>query len=204
MLTAQEALQRLRDGNQRFMTATQRHEIDVSPAQRQALVDGQEPFAAILGCADSRVPAEIVFDQGLGDLFVTRVAGNIVASSQLGSLEYAVHVLGTRLIVVVGHSGCGAVQATIDWFAKGEGELTPSLMKIVERIRPAVEACNADGTPPADMLGDAVRANVYNAVDALRTTSSLLSGYLEREELLIVGAEYVLDSGEVRFLDDTE
>jgi len=204
MLTAQEALQRLRDGNQRFMTATQRHEIDVSPAQRLALVEGQEPFAAILGCADSRVPAEIVFDQGLGDLFVTRVAGNIVAPSQLGSLEYAVHVLGTRLVVVVGHSCCGAVQATIDWVAKGEGELTPSLMKIVDRIRPAVETCSADGTSPADMLGHAVRVNVRNAVDALRTTSSLLSDYLEREELLIVGAEYELESGEVRFLDDAE
>jgi carbonic anhydrase len=172
-------------------------------ARRRALVAGQRPFAVILGCSDSRVPVEFVFDQGLGDLFVIRVAGNIVAPSQVGSVEFAAERFGTPLVVVLGHSRCGAVEATLE--ALGPSSATPSrhLRSIVDRIRPAVE-----GLLETDLRHDrerlvraAVRANVRAAANALRHGSDVLEERIARGELLVVGAEYALETGGVEFFD---
>src|SRR6516164_1091880 len=140
MLTASEALQRLREGNQRFASNESTDSNDVSsPVRRAQLIDRQEPFAIVLGCSDSRVPAELVFDQGFGDLFVIRVAGNIVAPSQVGSVEFAAARFGTRLVVVMGHSQCGVVIATLEELMGKTTNQTHNLRSIVERVRPSVE-----------------------------------------------------------------
>src|SRR5262249_49695436 len=145
MITAREALDRLREGNRRFVTNVARHEGIASPARRMELAEGQAPFAIILGCSDSRVPAEIVFDQGLGDLFVIRVAGNIVASSQVGSVEFAASRFGTPLVMVLGHSQCGAILATLEELRQPTDLQSRNLRSIVDRIRPSVETLLATG-----------------------------------------------------------
>src|SRR5688500_9017774 len=162
MLSANEALQRLREGNQRFLSGvTSKHEL-TNEARRSALADGQDPLAIILGCADSRVPAEIVFDQGLGDLFVIRVAGNIVASSQVGSVEFAAERFGTPLVVVLGHSRCGAILATVEELVRPREAQSRNLRSIVDRIRPSVEALLSTEMKhdPETLVKHAVRANV--------------------------------------------
>jgi carbonic anhydrase len=167
-------------------------------------VDGQEPFAIVLGCSDSRVPAEIVFDQGLGDLFVIRVAGNIVAPSQIGSVEFAAERFGTRLVVVLGHSMCGAIAATLEELERPSERRSPNLRAIVDRIRPAVEGLLEAGvrTDPATLAHLAVRANIRASVDHLRHGSEILERLIARDGLLVVGAEYSLESGLVDFFDD--
>ncbi len=203
MIPPIEALQRLREGNLRFVDDLRNDQAPMDRARRRQLAVGQEPFALVLGCSDSRVPAEFVFDQGLGDLFVIRIAGNIVAPSQIGSVEFAVERFGTRLVVVLGHSRCGAVIATL------EGILTPSvhqgrhMSSIVQRIRPAVEPLLATELRhhPERLLHQAVRANVRIAANQLRRGSEFLEGLIERGDLLVVGAEYSLDSGVVDFFD---
>ncbi len=203
MIPALEALDRLRDGNRRFAAGAPSRCTLASPALRAELVSGQEPFAVVLGCADSRVPAEIVFDQGLGDLFVIRVAGNVVAPSLVGSVEYAAEVLGTRLVVVLGHSGCGAVQATLAELERPSETRSPNLLSIVERIRPSVETLLETGLrgDREALLRHAVRANVRASADHLRHGSRILEERIERDGLLIVGAEYSLESGTVDFFD---
>jgi len=202
MLSASEALDRLREGNERFVADIRSHATVVRRSHRGDLADGQEPFAIILGCSDSRVPAEIVFDQGLGDLFVIRVAGNIVAPSQIGSVEFAVSKFGTRLVVVLGHSRCGAVEATLDELRRPSAKQSRYLYSIVERVRPSVEPLLA--TPlrddPAALMRDAVRANVRVSASQLRHGSELLES-LASEGLLVVGAEYSLENGMVEFFD---
>jgi carbonic anhydrase len=167
---------------------------------------GQEPFAIILGCSDSRVPAELVFGQGFGDLFVIRVAGNIVAPSQVGSVEFAAEVFGTRLAVVLGHTQCGAVAATLDELRQPQNHQSPNLRAIVGRIRPAVEPLLA--TPiaqdPAALAEHAVRANVQASVQQLRHGSALLERRIERDGLLIVGAKYHVEEGTVEFFDGAQ
>src|SRR5881394_1889330 len=145
MITANEALERLREGNRRFAAGVAVNDRFAHYARRSAVADRQEPFAIVLGCSDSRVPAEIVFDQGLGDLFVIRVAGNIVAPSQIGSVEFAAERYGVRLVVVLGHSNCGAVLATVEELGRGPSEQSRHLSSIVDRIRPSVQAFQ--GTP---------------------------------------------------------
>lgn len=202
MISAQEALERLKAGNQRYAAGLQGKGARTDPDRRTALVDGQAPFAVILGCSDSRVPAEIVFDQGLGDLFVIRVAGNFVAPSLIGSAEYAAAQLGTRLIVVLGHSGCGAVRATLDMLNHPNPTLTANLNAVIERLRPAVESVWADaGAEPEALMHRAVRANVRASVGQLKAGSALLETLMLEEELRIVGAEYDLETGIVAFLD---
>ncbi len=139
-------------------------------ARRKELVAGQQPFAIVLGCSDSRVPAEIVFDQGLGDLFVIRVAGNIVAPSQVGSVEFAAERFGTRLVVVLGHSRCGAVLATLEELGRPTEGPSRNLRSIVDRIRPAVEALLATGLrhDPDVLMRQAVRANIRASANHLR------------------------------------
>jgi len=198
---ATEALERLRDGNRRFVAGDHRAAIDVD--HRRDLARGQQPFAVVIGCSDSRVPVEMVFDQGLGDLFVIRVAGNIVAQSQVDSVEFAVEALGAPLVVVLGHSDCGAVRATLDALDAGGGEGRPALPGIVERIRPAVEALHRDraGADPSQLVARAVRANILASVAALQTASPILAQRLGSGALAVVGAEYELASGRVDFLE---
>jgi carbonic anhydrase len=164
----------------------------------------QEPFAIILGCSDSRVPAEIVFDQGLGDLFVIRVAGNIVAPSQIGSVEFAAAQFGTRLVVVMGHTRCGAILATLDQLQQPEDSQSPNLRSIVDRVRPSVEPLlRTDLRHDRDALvRRAVRANVDHSVNQLRHGSLILERMIDNGELRIVGAEYSLETGEVVFFRD--
>lgn len=203
MTSAIEALDRLREGNRRYVSEQHRQRRP-GQTRRDELVEGQAPFAIILGCSDSRVPAEIVFDQGLGDLFVIRVAGNVVAPSQIGSVEFAAERFGTRLVVVLGHSACGAIVATIEELERPSEMRSPNLRSIVDRIRPSVE-----GLLEAGVRGDrdalvhhAVRANIRASVDHLRHGSAILERLIESDGLLVVGAEYSLESGEVDFFGE--
>lgn len=203
MMTANEAMQRLKEGNQRFVTGVRSVDTIVKQMQRADFVEGQAPFAVILGCSDSRVPAEIVFDQGLGDLFVIRVAGNIVAPSQVGSVEFAVEQFGTPLVVVLGHTMCGAVRATIDELEKPSTETSYNLLSIVNRIRPTVEPLfQTELKNDAEkLMAVSIRANILAAVNHLRHGSQILEQLVNRGQLEIVGAEYSLETGEVLFID---
>lgn len=203
MISARDALELLRAGNRRFASDDHQRETITSRVRRRELAAGQEPFAIILGCSDSRVPAEIIFDQGLGDLFVIRVAGNIVAPSQIGSIEFAAARFGTRLVVVLGHSQCGAVQATIEELRLRSDEQSRNLRSIVSRIRPAVEPLLA--TPYADdpeaLMRQAVRSNIRISASHLRHGSEILEQLIETDGLLVIGAEYSLETGVVEFFD---
>jgi len=203
MTSATEALERLREGNRRFVAGAPSRARLPEPTDRRELVEGQEPFAVVLGCSDSRVPVEVVFDQGLGDLFVIRVAGHVVAPSQIGSVEYAVEQLGTRLVVVLGHTGCGAVQATLDVLQQSAETPSRNLGSIVDRIRPAVEGLLATELrrDREALARQAVRANVRVAANALRHGSELLERRIENDGLLVVGAEYELETGVVELFD---
>ena len=202
MITANEALQRLKEGNT-FFVSNHRATIEIGDQERQELVGAQSPFAVILGCSDSRVPAELVFNQGLGDLFVIRVAGNVVAPSQIGSVEFAAATFGTPLVVVMGHSSCGAVQATLDELRQPSEQRSPNLRAIVDRISPAVEAIVSDTghDDNALILSKAVRANIYASVDNLLHGSEILETLVSDGALKVVGAEYSLETGVVEFLD---
>jgi carbonic anhydrase len=203
MLSAQEALDRLREGNHRFVNETAHRERGVShEVRRRELTAVQYPFAIVLGCSDSRVPAEIVFDQGLGDLFVIRVAGNIVAPSQVGSVEFAAERFGTRLVVVLGHSSCGAIAATLEDL-RGEGQGSRHVRSIVNRIRPAVEPLLETELrhQPEQLTRQAIRANIRASANHLRHGSEVLERLIQREGLLVVGAEYSLETGVVDFFD---
>jgi len=203
MISAQEALQRLKDGNRRFVADERGNENYVSQAHRAELVAGQAPFAVILGCSDSRVPVEIVFDQGLGDLFVIRVAGNIVAPSQVSSVEFAAERFGTRLVVVLGHSHCGAIQATIDALRLPPQQRSRDPHSIVDRVRPSVEALlGTELRHDHDALvHHAVRANIRASANHLRHGSQVIEQLIQNNGLLVVGAEYSLETGVVDFFD---
>jgi carbonic anhydrase len=203
MISAIEALGRLREGNRRFVSQIRSGHTMASEERRLELTAGQEPFAIILGCSDSRVPAEIVFDQGLGDLFVIRVAGNVVAPSQVGSVEFAAERFGTRLVVVLGHSQCGAILATIEELARPVADQSRNLRSIVDRIRPSVEPLLATtASRDADVLiHEAVRANIRTSTNHLRHGSEVLEQLIQTRGLMVVGAEYSLESGVVDFFD---
>src|SRR5499433_2924191 len=181
MIPALEALQRLKDGNRRFVEDTRKSESLISPRRRAELAAGQEPFAAILGCSDSRVPVEIVFDQGLGDLFVIRVAGNVVAASQVGSVEFAAERFGTRLVVVLGHTRCGAIQATLEELQRPSETRSRNLRSIVDRIRPSLEGLLATDLrhDPEVLVQHAVRANVRVSANYLRHGSGVLEHLIQ-------------------------
>jgi len=203
MIPATEALRRLQDGNRRFVAGERSADALTSPARRNEVVDDQRPFAIVLGCSDSRVPAEIVFDQGLGDLFVIRVAGNVVAPSQIGSVEFAAEYFGTRLVVVLGHTRCGAVLATLDELQQRSSHSSRNLRSIVDRVRPAVQPLleNHHGDDRQALVRRAVRANVRASANQLRHGSELLEQLVREDHLLIVGAEYSLDTGVVDFFE---
>jgi carbonic anhydrase len=203
MVNAAEALARLKEGNRRFASNVRGSDAFLSHTRRVELTAGQEPFAIILGCSDSRVPAEIVFDQGLGDLFVIRVAGNIVAPSQVGSVEFAAARFNTRLVVVLGHSQCGAITATIEELQHPTNQ-SRNLSSIVDRVRPSVEGLfKTDLRHDTGALArEAVRANIRASVDHLRHGSEILEQLIRDEGVAVVGAEYSLESGVVEFFDD--
>ena len=203
MISALEALDRLREGNRRFVANVRSCEVLARQTHRGDLAAKQEPFAIILGCSDSRVPAEIIFDQGLGDLFVIRVAGNIVAPSQVGSVEFAAERFGTRLVVVLGHSRCGAIVATLEELARPWADQSKNLRAIVDRIRPSVEPLL--GTELVEdrelLIERAIRANIQVSANHLRHGSEVLEHLILSKGLMVVGAEYSLESGEVKFFD---
>ena len=196
MIPASEAFERLREGNKRFASGNANTRLSNSQARRAELIDAQAPFAVIVACSDSRVPVELLFNQGLGDLFVIRVAGNIVAPSQIGSVEFAASNLGTRLVVVLGHSNCGAVDATLKELSQEQETRSPNLQSIVNRIRPALEVLDNPS------LRDAVAANVRNSVEQLRHGSDILEKLIDSGDLTVIGAEYSIESGVVDFFDD--
>ena len=204
MIPAREALALLREGNQRFVANVSSRDSFESRARRIELATGQAPFAAILGCSDSRVPVEIVFDQGLGDLFVIRVAGNIVAPSQIGSVEFAAEQFGSRLVVVLGHSRCGAIETTLEQLRRPVENQSRNLHSIVDLVRPSVE-----GLLTTDLKHDqqallhaAVRANISASVRNLRHGSDIIENLIQNAGLRVVGAEYSLETGVVDFFDD--
>jgi carbonic anhydrase len=204
MISAAEALERLRAGNRRFVENARDSTALAHEARRAQLVDGQEPFAIVLGCSDSRVPAELVFDQGFGDLFVIRVAGNVVAPSQVGSVEFAAARFGTPLVIVLGHSRCGAILATLEALREPmAGGAFRNLRSIVNRIRPSVEPLlTAEiAAHPERLVGAAVRANIRASAEHLRSGSEILESLIQRGRLAVVGAEYSLDTGVVDFFD---
>jgi carbonic anhydrase len=206
MTSARDALDLLREGNRRFVADVRSRENFPSRARRVELAAGQAPFATILGCSDSRVPVEIVFDQGLGDLFVIRVAGNIVAPSQIGSVEFAAERFGTRLVVVLGHSHCGAVETTIEQLKRPRENQSRNLHSIVDLVRPSVEALLASDVRNDEerLIHEAVRANIRASVQHLRSGSDIIENLIQKDGLLIVGAEYSLEAGEVDFFDGIE
>jgi carbonic anhydrase len=202
MISARKALDQLRAGNRRFVAERQR-DGRTGATRREEVTERQEPFAIILGCSDSRVPAEIVFDQGLGDLFVIRVAGNIVAPSQIGSVEFAAERFHTRLVVVLGHTDCGAINATIEQLTRPVEKQSRNLRAIVDRVRPSVEPLLETSLrdDPQALVGHAVRANVRASATNLRHGSEILEQLIERDGLLVVGAEYSLETGVVEFFE---
>jgi carbonic anhydrase len=203
MISARDALVLLQDGNRRFVSDNSNRDAITSRHRRLELTTSQEPFAAILGCSDSRVPVEIVFDQGLGDLFVIRVAGNIVAPSLIGSVEFAAEQFGTRLVVVLGHTQCGAIATTLQQLQRPVENQSHNLHSIVELIRPSVE-----GLLKTDLkydlralAGEAVRANIRASVKHLRRGSKIIEQLIQEAGLMVVGAEYSLETGIVDFFD---
>ena len=203
IVPAPEALKRLIDGNRRFVANVRSANSITSQARRAELVAAQNPFAIVLGCSDSRAPAELIFDQGLGDLFVIRVAGNIVAPSQIASVEFAAERFGTRLVVVMGHSHCGAVEATLDAILRPATTASGNLNSIVGRIRPAIEGLLTTELREdrVALLKEAVRSNVRTATNSLRHGSQLLEQLILQHGLVVVGAEYQLETGVVEFFD---
>jgi len=203
MISGSEALERLREGNRRFVSDVRGSAALVTQTRRSELAEGQEPFAIILGCSDSRVPAEIVFDQGLGDLFVIRVAGNIVASSQIGSVEFAAERFGTPLVVVLGHSRCGAVLATLEELMRPREKQSRNLRSIVDRIRPSVEGLLATelSHDSEALVRQAVRANIRASANQVRHGSEVLEELIQKGRVLVLGAEYSLETGVVDFFD---
>lgn len=205
-MPAEQALDRLRKGNGRFVDGDRCIDTYLSHTKLDEHLEGQSPYAIVLGCSDSRVPVEIIFDAGLGDLFVIRVAGNIVAPSLTGSVELAAEKFGARLVVVLGHTGCGAVDATIDALQDPLEDRSMHVNSIVEYIRPSVETLLESGEEMSrdELLKQAVRANVKTTVDGLRHSSDTLEQLMRDDGLHIVGAEYSLETGVVEFFDDGE
>jgi carbonic anhydrase len=188
-----EAISKLKEGNVRYTSGNLQHPGQTTE-RRTELAKTQHPFAAIVSCSDSRVPPEIVFDQGLGDLFVVRVAGNVINDEGLGSIEYTVDHLGTRLILVLGHQSCGAVKAARETIA-AKGKAPGHIESLVTAIKPAVEATAKDD------LDATIKANVKNVVQALRSSTPILKAKVDSGEIQVIGGYYSLDTGAVTFLE---
>ena len=202
MISASQALERLRAGNDRYVSDNGTLDRSHGSELREGLAQGQEPFAVVLGCSDSRVPPEMVFDQGPGGLFIVRVVGNVVTPGALGSIEFAVERLGARLVVVLGHTGCGAVQATLEALARPSPTVSPNLAALVDRVRPAVEPLLAapGETSHETLVARAVRANIGRSVERIAQESPVLEPLILAGEVTVIGAEYSLLTGCVDFL----
>lgn len=196
------SLKKLKEGNRRFVQGQSEQTIESIISQRNASVEGQKPFAVILGCSDSRVPAELVFDQGLGDLFVIRVAGNVVAPSQIGSVEFAVSMFGSPLVVVLGHSNCGAVDATIQAIKNPDEPASMSIQSIVKRIKPALEPMLINQSIDQVKVNDVVAANIKKSVAQLLSSSEIIESRVDNQQLQVLGAYYDLETGQVTFYED--
>jgi len=205
MISAEDALERLREGNRRFVADEVSDETLTSRKHRVGAATPQSPFAIILSCSDSRVPPEFIFDRGIGDLFVIRVAGNIVAPSQVGSIEFAATQFNTRLVVVLGHSNCGAIIATLRELALGDSHRSPNLRAIVDRIRPALTPVLEDDFDIDDeaVIKTCVHANVRASVRGLQQGSLILEQLIAAGDLKIIGAEYSIETGNIEFFEDT-
>lgn len=203
-MNAEQALQKLKEGNRKFVEATAAEEDLTTPLVKIDASQGQRPFAVILGCSDSRVPAELVFHCGLGELFVIRVAGNIVAPSQIGSVEFACQNFGTELVIVLGHSHCGAINATVQTLLEEGDDISPNVASIVDRVTPAVLPVVNQNTAAdhADLVHQAMRANVEHSVKRLQMRSQILRQLVKKGKLQIIGADYSIESGEVDFYTD--
>jgi len=191
--TPREAWQAMLDGNHRFVTgelAHPRQDID----RREALAQKQTPFAALFGCADSRLSAEIIFDVGLGDFFVVRNAGQVIGETILGSLEYAVEVLGVPIILVLGHDECGAIRATIDDVQGNMNASGAFIHKLVDQIRPTVLEANAQGKHDID---EVTELHVQDTINEMLTSSKLIADAVKAGKLAVVGANYKLTLGEI-------
>lgn len=198
------ALQSLKDGNELYVKAIKDSTDLNTPITLRDVDLGQQPFAIILSCSDSRVPAELIFNCGIGELFIIRVAGNIASPTQIGSIEYACQNLGAQLVVVMGHSHCGAVSATIGTLSNSKHELSPNLESIIDQITPAVRPIveadqHADEADDESLLDKAVRANVSYTVNNLSAQSEVLSTLMAEQKLAVIGAEYALETGKVTF-----
>lgn len=203
MISARQALDRLRDGNRRFVSERGSNQSSTGRMRRKELAEGQEPFAVILGCSDSREPPEIILDQGLGDLFVIRVAGNVIAPHQIGSVEFAASEFGTQLVVILGHSRCGAVLATLKDLQSPAAGQSPNLRSIIDSVRPAVEPLMETELrhDPDGLVRQAVRANIRASVRQLRAGSQILDQLIKKGRFVIVGAKYSLQTGVVDFFE---
>jgi carbonic anhydrase len=193
-LTGEQALQRLKEGNKRWIANRSEHP-DQTPTRLKEVAKGQTPFVAMLSCADSRVPSEIIFDQGLGDIFVTRVAGNFVDDNILGSLEFATSVLGAPLIIVMGHSRCGAVQAAVKTVTENTA-FPGHLLDLVDAIAPAVKEAKSQS---GDLIENAIKSNVLRNVEKLKLSRPIIAKLVDEDKVKVVGARYDLDTGEVTF-----
>ena len=203
MISANKAIERLREGNRRYVSDNPSRVLHSESTFRSQMVQGQSHFAVILGCSDSRAPVELLFDQGPGDLFVVRVAGNIAGPDQVGSIEFAVARFGTPLVVVLGHTYCGAINATIDSLAAPTEDLSPNIRGIADHILPSIEPL-IQVTPPLEreeLVRQSVRRNVSAGIRRLQETSDILARSIRETGLLIVGADYSLDTGEVDFFE---
>ena len=192
----QEALQKLMDGNKRFVSGTLAQK-DLSAKKREELAKGQKPFATVLTCSDSRVPPELLFDQGLGDIFVVRVAGNVVDPIALGSIEYAAEHLGSPLVLILGHSKCGAVKATLESKGKPEGNIGA----IVKKIMPAVDAAKKKGGTQDEILETAIKENVKNVYADVMKNSKIIPHLVEEGKLMIVAGEYDITTGKIEMIE---
>lgn len=206
MFSAYEAIDRLREGNRQYVRAGYGPNTRLNNPWRFETANERKPFAIILGCSDARVPPEIVFNQGPGDLFVVRVAGNIVALSQRDSVEFAAEQLGCRLIVVLGHSQCRAVTMTLDVLRQSPAYQCRIPQSFVSRIRPAIERQLYDESRVDfdTLVRDAISANIVASVNQLRDDSKVLQRLFQKEGLLVVGAEYSVETGVVEFLHSTK
>lgn len=203
-MKAEQALQKLQEGNRKFVAATSAEVELTTPMVKMDVSQGQQPFAVILGCSDSRVPAELVFHCGLGELFVIRVAGNVVAPSQIGSVEFACQNFGTELVIVLGHSHCGVINATVQALLEEGDDISPNVASIVDRVTPAVlpVVTQNSAADHADLVHQAMRANVAHSVDRLQMRSQILRQLVKKGKLQIIGADYSIESGEVEFYTD--
>ena len=196
------SLKKLKEGNARFVQGQSVQTIESIISQRNLSTAGQKPFAVILGCSDSRVPAELVFDQGLGDLFVIRVAGNVVAPSQIGSVEFAVSMFGSPLVVVLGHSNCGAIDATIQAIKNPDEPASMNIQSIVKRIKPALEPMLINQSIDQVKVNDVVAANIKKSVAQLLSSSEIIESRVDNQQLQVLGAYYDLETGQVTFYED--